>query len=53
MARMSGETVIRQKTAELAQQITHFEQCIKKAKKHQATLQQALVASTIKNFPYP
>ncbi|WP_157856876.1 hypothetical protein [Histophilus somni] len=53
MARMSGETVIRQKIVELAQQITHFEWCIEKAKQHQATLQQALVASAIKNFPYP
>lgn len=42
MARMSGETLIRQKIAELTQQISHFEQCIEKAKEHQVTLQQAL-----------
>ena len=34
MARMSGETLIRQKIAELTQQISHFEQCIEKAKEH-------------------
>ncbi|HHT7633025.1 hypothetical protein [Pasteurella multocida] len=50
MARMSGETLIRQKIAELTQQITHFEQCIEKAKEHQVTLQQALV--TLQSDPF-
>ena len=53
MARMSGETLIRQKIAELTQQITHFEQCIEKAKQHQVTLQQALVALQSDLFSSP
>lgn len=53
MARMSGETLIRQKIAELTQQITHFEECIKKAKQHQVTLQQALVALQSDPFSNP
>ncbi|WP_410686278.1 hypothetical protein [Avibacterium paragallinarum] len=53
MARMSGETLIRQKIAELTQQITHFEQFIEKAKEHQVTLQQALVALQSDPFSSP
>ena len=53
MARMSGETLIRQKIAELTQQISHFEQCIEKAKEHQVTLQQALVALQCDPFSSP
>ena len=53
MARMSGETLIRQKIAELTQQITHFEQCIEKAKQHQVTLQQALVVLQSDLFSSP
>ena len=53
IARMSGETLIRQKIAELTQQIIHFEECIKKAKEHQVTLQQALVALQSDPFSSP
>lgn len=53
MARMSGETIIRQKIAELTQQIMHFEQCIEKAKQHQVTLQQALVVLQSDPFSSP
>ncbi|OOR95127.1 hypothetical protein B0186_11415 [Canicola haemoglobinophilus] len=53
MARMTGENLIRQKIAELTQQITHFEQCIKKAREHQVTLQQALVALQSDPFSSP
>ncbi len=44
MAKVSCETIIQQKIAELNQQITHFEKSICVAKQHIATLQQSLTA---------
>ena len=51
MVKSSVDKAIQQKITELETQITHFEQCIRTAKEHIATLQQALIAKVFKRYP--